>query len=99
MGNKVTDSASVRVEVLAVHPVSAGGTVALVDVSILVDGVELIIHNLKISRLPDRRLGVEAPTTRDHSGRWAPAISLPDDLARPVASAVLDAYGVTALVV
>lgn len=95
----MSDTASVVVEVLAVQAVTGGTTLAHADVSLLIAGVEIIIRNLRVSRLRGGRLGVELPTTRDPAGRWAPALTLPDELNRPIASAVLGAYGCGKLVV
>ncbi|MDO8608834.1 hypothetical protein [Magnetospirillum sp. 15-1] len=89
----MSETASVEVTVLNMVAVTGGTTLAHADVSLLIAGVEIIIRNLKVSRLRGGRLGVELPTTRDPAGRWAPSMTLPEELHRPIASAVLAHYG------
>ena len=69
------------------------------DAEVLVDGVSLLIHGLRVSRLPDGRMGVEAPTTRNEAGRWVPAVTLPPELGRAMAEVVLGAMGCEKMVV
>lgn len=95
----MNETASVEVEVLAMQTVTGGTTLAHADVRLLIEGVEIIVRNLKVSRLRGGRLGVELPTTRDPAGRWAPSLTLPDELNRPIASAVLAHYGCGKLVI
>ncbi|TAN59226.1 MAG: hypothetical protein EPN26_00275 [Rhodospirillales bacterium] len=76
-----------------------GGLIALADAEVLVDGVSIQVHGLRVSRLPDGRLGVEAPTTRNEAGRWVPSITLPPELGRAMTSAVLATTGCERLVV
>lgn len=96
----MTDTTTVAVEVLNVRPATGnGGLIALADAEVLVDGVSLLIHGLRVSRLSDGRMGVEAPTTRNEAGRWVPAVTLPPELGRAMASAVLAATGCEKMVV
>ncbi|WP_096700019.1 hypothetical protein [Magnetospirillum sp. 15-1] len=90
----MTDTSTVTVDVLSVRPATGnGGLIALADAEVLVDGVSLLIHGLRVSRLSDGRMGVEAPTTRNEAGRWVPAVTLPVELGRAMASAVLAVTG------
>ncbi|MDO8608842.1 MAG: hypothetical protein Q7R40_20100 [Phaeospirillum sp.] len=95
----MSETTPVHVEVLALQTVVGGTTLAHADVLLVVEGVEIVIHNVKVSRLRGGRLGVELPTTRDPAGRWAPSMTLPEELHRPIASAVLAHYGCGKLVI
>lgn len=96
----MTDTSTVIVEALSTRPATGnGGLVALADVEVLVDGVSILVHGLRVSRLPDGRMGVEAPTTRNEAGRWVPSITLPPEIGRAMASAVLAATGCEKMVV
>lgn len=96
----MTDTTTVAVEVLAVRPITgSGGLIALADCEVLVDGVSILVHGLRVSRLSDGRMGVEAPTTRNEAGRWVPAVTLPPELGRAMAEVVLGTMGCEKMVV
>jgi hypothetical protein len=50
------------------------------------------LHGVRVIKTGPRQRGVEAPHYRVATGRLAAAISLPSELARAIAAAVLDEY-------
>jgi stage V sporulation protein G len=88
------DTASITVEMIALHPVKVGRIIAFADVRLGVDGVEFAIHSVQVSRAKEQgreATKVTLPTFRDAHGNWTAAISLPDELREPMAQVVLDA--------
>ncbi|OAN44499.1 hypothetical protein [Magnetospirillum moscoviense] len=74
-----------------VTPVSnAGKLLALADVSILMDGVEIVIHGVQI-RADASGTEVTLPKYRAPDGTWMTAISLPDELKGPMGDVVMAA--------
>lgn len=72
----------------------AGKLIALAAVELVIDGVALTLHGLQVQR--GRQAGAEAtavslPRYRTPSGDGRSAITLPDELKRPIADAVLAA--------
>lgn len=61
----MTETVSVEVEVLAMQAVHGGTTLAHADVRLLVEGVEIIVRNLRVSRLATlmRRSKVSGPSS------------------------------------
>ena len=91
------DTASITIEVIALRPSAAktGRIIGFADLQIGFDGVEFVVHGVRISRTQDdhgrEATKVELPKYRDERGNWTPAISLPKELRTPMAQVVLDA--------
>jgi stage V sporulation protein G len=85
------DSALAHVTVLRVERVRAGRLLALAEVEIVVDGVGISLHGVRVVKTAPRSRGVQAPAYR-HDGVARPAVTLPPELARAVANAVLDEF-------
>ncbi|EME68568.1 hypothetical protein H261_17738 [Paramagnetospirillum caucaseum] len=74
-----------------VTPVAnAGKLLALADVSILMDGVEVVIHGVQV-RADVNGTEVTLPKYRAPDGTWMTAISLPDELKGPMGDVVMAA--------
>lgn len=100
----MTDTAAVSVHVLSVQPVKAKGKLlALASVEIDVEGITFILHGVQVVRSKDPKTGAEAvgvdlPRYRSSDGSWQQALTLPPELRKPIAHAVLDecsAVGIT----
>jgi hypothetical protein len=63
----------------------AGRLAALAAIEIVLDGVALTLQGLRVIRR-DNRLTTEAPRYRDpKTGKWRPALILPDELGAAIA--------------
>lgn len=80
----------VRVEVLALHPFSGSGVLALADVELTVGGIALILHGVQL-RADAHKTEVTLPRYRDASGAWKAAVTLPEELRGPVGDVVIAA--------
>lgn len=78
----------VQVEVLGVEIVNKGGLLALANVRISFDGVEIELQGVQVRRHPGERVTVDSPCFRGGDGRWMPAVVLPPELGQAVAEAV-----------
>jgi hypothetical protein len=66
----------------------AGRLAALAAIEIELDGVALTVRGIRVLRQKDR-ITTEAPRYRDpRTGRWLPALILPDELGRAIAREV-----------
>lgn len=79
---------------LDVQPVKGDRLIALASVELVIDGVALALHGLQVQR--GQQAGTEAtavtlPRYRSAAGDWRSAVTLPDELRRPIADAVLAA--------
>jgi stage V sporulation protein G len=88
------ETTSVVCRVLEVEPVKGDKLIALASVELVIAGVALTLHGLQVRR--GRQAGAEAtavtlPRYRTQAGEWRSAITLPDELRRPIADAVLAA--------
>lgn len=88
------ETTSVVCRVLDVQPVRGDKLIALASVELVIDGVALALHGLQVQR--GQQGGAEAtavtlPRYRTSSGDWRSAVTLPDELKRPIADAVLAA--------
>lgn len=74
--------------VISVQRIAAGDVVALADVALDLDGIEMKLHGLQVVRVP---LGLVArmPRYRAPNGRWVPAVELPEELAQAIGAEVL----------
>ncbi len=85
-----TDTERVSFTVLNARVISSKSIFALVDVEMQIAGVSFSILGLQARRSPSGALTVFLPTYRDIEGRWRPAIFLPDELRKPMMTAVLE---------
>lgn len=87
----MTESVPVRFEVLGTEPVhGAGRLVALANVALDVAGLELTLQGVSVTRDGRGALAVRGPVWRHPgSGRWLPALLLPDELQQAIGNAVL----------
>lgn len=90
------ETASVNVRVNDVTPTPGKGKVlALASVEIDVAGVTFFLHGVQVVRSKDpntggEAVGVDLPRYRSPAGSWKQALTLPNELRRPIAHAVLD---------
>ncbi|RAU23230.1 hypothetical protein CU669_03480 [Paramagnetospirillum kuznetsovii] len=85
------DTTTASIAVLKVSPVNnAGKLLALADVSILLDGVEIVIHGIQV-RADAGGTEVTLPKYRSPSGAWVTAVTLPDEVRGPMGDAVMAA--------
>lgn len=90
------DTASVNVRVLSVEPVTTKGRLlSLASVEIDVDGITFALHGVQVVRSKDPNtgadaVGVDLPRYRSSDGSWRQALTLPPELRKPIAHAVLD---------
>ncbi len=79
------------ITVLDITPVSnAGRLLALADVAILLDGVEIVVHGVQVRADADGT-EVALPRYRAPNGEWRAAITLPEEVRGPMGDAVLAA--------
>lgn len=87
---RLTDTSSVRFEVRSIEWANSGRLVALATVAIDIEGVELVLQGIQIMREPDGTWTVRAPRWRHPgSGKWVPAVVLPDELQDAIGVEVL----------
>ena len=85
------DTSTAIIAVLKVSPVNnAGKLLALADVSILLDGVEIVIHGIQV-RADAGGTEVTLPKYRAPDGAWMTAITLPDEVKVPMGDGVMAA--------
>ncbi|CUW41786.1 conserved protein of unknown function [Magnetospirillum sp. XM-1] len=85
------DTTSAIITANRVTPVAnAGKLLGLADVSILMDGVEVVIHGVQI-RADSNGTEVTLPKYRAPDGAWMAAITLPDELKGPMGDVVMAA--------
>ena len=75
------------------HLHDAGRLLALATVTVDMAGVELTLHGVQVRRLPNGKLRCQAPQYRTHTGRWEPAVTMPDELEGAIGREVLTAGG------
>lgn len=88
------ETTSVVCRVLDVRAVRGDKLIALASVELVIAGVSLTLHGLQVQR--GSQAGAEAtavtlPRYRMAGGDWRSAITLPEELKRPIADAVLAA--------
>lgn len=81
-------TATATITVLGISPVRAGRLVALADVALVLDGVEVVIHGVQV-RADAGQTEVTLPTYRCPSGEWRPAVTLPEEVRGPMGDAVM----------
>jgi stage V sporulation protein G len=80
----------VSITVVSVKPVKFGKIFALASVEVDIDGVLLVLHGLRAIRVQPTGTRIDLPMFRDENGTWRHAITLPDEICRPIGRAVLD---------
>lgn len=85
----MSDTLPVSVEVLGVETVNRGGLLALSNVRVSFDGVEIEIQGVQVRRRPDGRVTVDSPCYRGGNGRWLPAVVLPPELGQAITDIVV----------
>lgn len=87
----MTDTSAVRFEVRGIERVhGAGRLVALAIVAVDIEGVELVLQGVQVMREPDGGWRVRAPVWRHPgSGKWVPAVVLPDELRDAIGAEVM----------
>ena len=83
-------SSTVSITVLSVKSVKFGRIFALASVEVDIDGVLLVIHGVRAIRVQPIGTRIDLPMFRDENGTWRHAITLPDEISRPIGRAVLD---------
>lgn len=94
MGADTEETTSVLCRVVDIQPIRGDKLIALASVEIEIAGVCLTLHGVQLQR--GQQGGAEAtavtlPRYRTASGDWRSAITLPEELRRPIADAVLAA--------
>lgn len=74
----MADTATATISVLSITPVRAGRLLALADVLLVLDGVEIAVHGIQVVA-DARRTEILLPKFRSPSGAWQTAITLPDE--------------------
>lgn len=81
---------TVEVTIIAFSRCSGpGGLIATADVGVVLDGVEISLHGLRIEK-HGPMFRVAPPNYRDSSGAWRPSYRLPDDLDAGIGRLVVD---------
>ncbi|MDX3911009.1 MAG: hypothetical protein QHC67_14490 [Sphingobium sp.] len=83
-------NALVTITVLNAQPASGKALYALVDVELLIEGVEVVIYGVQARRVPDGGTSIHLPTFKAADGTWQPAIKLPSELRGPLGDIVLE---------
>ncbi|MFM2043476.1 MAG: hypothetical protein RLY86_2052 [Pseudomonadota bacterium] len=91
------DLAIVDVDLHAFQVVASKRLLATAAVRIEIDGVEMLVHGL---RLVERqgRAEIEFPRYRDEGGQWRDALSLPAELIPPIRTLIADEAAARGLV-
>jgi stage V sporulation protein G len=84
-------SSAVLITVRSITPVRAGKLFAFASAEIDLDGARLEIHGIRASRVDPIGTKVEMPTCRDATATSRPALTLPDEVRRPIGDIVFDA--------
>lgn len=91
LGDPVPASATAKITVLDVQPISGAKMFALATVEIDIDGVVILVHGIQALRCEPAGTRIELPKFRDAGGVWRTAVTLPDEIKGPIGDAVLDA--------
>lgn len=91
----MSDTESVLAEVVNVRKAPIGGKLlALVDVLIVIHGIEFKVRGLRVSREVmngNHATSVTSPLHRDIDGQWSPTVTFPEELHQPLTDIVLAA--------
>jgi len=82
----------VTATVLRVERIDSGRLLALASVEIEIAGVAFVLHGVRVIKTGPRQRGIAAPAHRVANGRLADTITMPPELARAIADAVLDEF-------
>ena len=86
-----TDTSTATISVFAITPTSGhGDLLALADVELVLDGVVVVLHGVQIRANADKT-EIALPRYRAPDGTWKAAVSLPDEVCRPMGDAVIAA--------
>src|ERR1700722_16600215 len=85
------ETRAVSITVLAVTSAQAGRLFALASVEIDIDGIQVQVHGIRALRVAPAGTRIELPKFRAAAGMMRPAVSLPDEVRRPIGDAVLEA--------
>lgn len=93
-GKALSDSEIISVVVTTVIPVNRGRIIALAEVELTIHGIAFELHGVVVARIRCGITGRDAagvflPQSRGQDGAWKPAVTLPPELERPIADAVL----------
>ncbi len=89
----MTDTVPVNCRVLSINPVARQNLIALADVEIEICEIAFVLHGVQIIRAKKdgkEATAVKMPTYRDHAGVWNTALSMPSELEKPIADAILN---------
>ena len=87
----VTTTATISV--LGITPVDdARRLLALADITLMIDGVEIVIHGIQVRAGADGT-EISLPRYRATNGEWRSALSLPEELRRPMGGRDLSGKG------
>ncbi len=81
---------SIGLTVLAVEPVHRSKLFALISAEVEIEGIIVIVHGIQAVR-ETVNIRIEMPRFRDGNGAWRSAVTLPDEINAPLATAVLEA--------
>ncbi len=84
------ETARIRIEIAPLTPVAGRGAIRFTTTATLdIDGIVLTVHAVAIRAEPGGRLYATLPQTRAPGGTWTPALALPIELERAIATAAL----------
>jgi stage V sporulation protein G len=85
-----SSSSTVSITVLSVTPARAEKLFAFASVEIDIDGVQIGVYGIRAMHAGPQAVAIELPKFRDGDGVWRTAITLPEEIYTPIATAVLD---------
>jgi stage V sporulation protein G len=84
------DLGTVSITVVSVAPARAKNLFAFASIEIDIDGIPIGVHGIRATQVGSEAVAIELPKFRDADGRWRTAITLPEEVYRPLGKAVLD---------
>ena len=91
----MSETETVLAEVVKVRKAPVGGKLlALVDVVIVIHGIEFKVRGVRVSREimdGNHATSVTLPLHRDIDGQWSPTVTFPEELHQPLMDIVLAA--------
>ena len=84
----MSDTVAVSFEVIGLERCHRGAIVAVFNVRLVVDGIEIGTHGWQLADLGEH-FETRAPRHRGAGGRWVPSLDLPPDLMQAVAAEAL----------
>lgn len=89
----MNETVPVNCRVLEISPVTRGKLIALADVELEICEISFVLHGVQVVRAEKdgkEATAVKMPKFRDQDGMWTPALSMPEELRKPIANAILD---------